>query len=168
MNNALRVLQDKYLRESSAGQHPRGLTGSVKDFVLAEMAAARQREDWEGQEAVVEFTRLLRDPMAKSEALNELLVMPNHEVHQQIAMEIQNLRDPSSVPFIRQVLETRFEFLQYTCSEQSVIAKWFSHALAEINSPESIDLIREFAHSNDQGIAAEMTYRLSQIGNRRR
>ncbi|WP_223572502.1 hypothetical protein [Xanthomonas citri] len=52
---------------------------------------------------------------------------------------------------------------EYTCSEPGVIAKWFSHALADIYTPESIAVIEEFAKCSDPEIAEEMTYRLRRI-----
>ena len=73
------------------------------------------------------------------------------------------LRSPSSIPYIRQVLAGGFLMLEYTCSEPGVIAKWFSHALADINTPEAISVIREFAGSSDPGVAEEMAYRLKRL-----
>lgn len=52
---------------------------------------------------------------------------------------------------------------EYTCSEPGVIAKWFSHALADIDTPESIAVIEESAKCSDPEIAEEMTYRLRRI-----
>ena len=54
--------------------------------------------------------------------------------------------------------------LEYTASDDDVIAKWFSHALADINTPEAIEVIREFSKSANPGIAEEMNYRLEKIG----
>ncbi len=53
--------------------------------------------------------------------------------------------------------------LEYTCSEPGVIAKWFSHALADINTPESIALIKEIATSGKPEVAEEMAYRLRRL-----
>lgn len=103
------------------------------------------------------------DQEAKADILNNLLLMPGHQLHQEITREIQRMRSPSSIPHIRQVLERRLDFLQYTNSEQSTIAKWFSHALASIGTPEAIQLIKEFAQCDDIGIAEEMNYRLRQL-----
>ncbi|MCC8505261.1 hypothetical protein ACE8C3_04020, partial [Xanthomonas euvesicatoria pv. euvesicatoria] len=88
---------------------------------------------------------------------------PGHELHQEITREIQLLRRPSSVTYIRQVLANGFQMFEYTCSEPGVIAKWFSHALADIDTPESIAVIEEFAKCSDPEIAEEMTYRLRRI-----
>lgn len=53
--------------------------------------------------------------------------------------------------------------LEYRCSENETITKWFSHALASIHTPEAIELINKFSHSDDPGVAKEMTYRLAKI-----
>lgn len=53
--------------------------------------------------------------------------------------------------------------IPHTNSEQGVIAKWFSHALASIGTPEAIELIKEFAKCDDAGIAEEMNYRLRRL-----
>ncbi|MBB3120119.1 hypothetical protein [Pseudoduganella violacea] len=51
----------------------------------------------------------------------------------------------------------------YTSSEPEVIAKWFSHALADIGTADAIALIRKFAGSPNAGVAKEMMYRLEKL-----
>lgn len=137
---------------------------AVSEFILAEMANAVESKDWFAQEFLINETCDILDREVKADTLNRLLVMPGHEHHQAVTWEIQQLGSPSSIPYIRQILDSKFETLQYTCSDQDVIAKWFSHALASINTPESIELIRVHAKSDDPGIAEEMRYRLMQLG----
>lgn len=134
------------------------------DKLMGEMAAAVACLDFEATEDVVTSARTVEPVSARAEFLNRLRLMTSHEVHQLVTREIQELRSPTSVPFIRQVLERGFAPFAYTCSEPGVIAKWFSHALADINTPESIALIREFADSADEGVADEMRYRLERLG----
>jgi len=123
--------------------------------------------DWESQAELFDMTCAIVDPSVRADTLNQLLVMRGHELHQEVTREIQLGRYPSSVPFIRQMLESRFAILDYHYSEQQVIAKWFSHALADINTPEAIQMIDEFSESEDPGIASEMKYRLSQLAAQR-
>ena len=99
----------------------------------------------------------------KADVLNGLLVMPGHELHQEVTMEIQRLKSLSSVPCIRSVLEGGFDFLAYTSSGDEVIAKWFSHALAKIGTREAIEVIKEFSVADNVGIAEEMSYRLGKL-----
>jgi HEAT repeat protein len=136
---------------------------TIKQKVLREMDAAIAEGNWQASCALLGLTRTIDDPETKADVLNSLLVMPGHKLHQEVAREIQELRSPSSVPYIRQVLSDGIHILEYTCSEPGVIAKWFSHALADINTPESIALIREFAGSSQSEVAEEMAYRLRRL-----
>ena|SRR5687767_4068905 len=136
---------------------------TVKDYVLGEMASAIQTRHWQAWYTLFEMTCRIVDPELKADILNHLLLMPGHQLHQQVTREIQWVASPSSIPYIRRVLERRLDFLQYTNSEQAVIATWFSHALASIGTPEALDLIDEFANCDDPGIAEEMNYRLQRL-----
>lgn len=98
-----------------------------------------------------------------TEILNELLLVKHHRSHQVITKRLQSIASPTSVPFIRKVLETNFDYLEYTCSEDEVIAKWFSWALYAIGTDEAINLIKEYTFSDNEGIKNEMIYRLNQI-----
>lgn len=51
----------------------------------------------------------------------------------------------------------------YTGSDDEVIAKWFSHALAEIGTAEAIEVIKEFCADDNAGIAEEMRYRVKKL-----
>lgn len=134
-----------------------------KQKVLREMEAAIANGDWQSTYQLMAFARSMSDPDERVEVFNSLLVMSGHELHQEVTREIQRLRSPSSVPYIRQMLEDGFRMLEYTCSEPGVIAKWFSHALGDINTPESIALIKEFAASGEPEVAEEMAYRLRRL-----
>lgn len=100
------------------------------------------------------------------ELLNDLLVYPGHHEHQQVAFELQTRADRSTTPFIRAVLDSGFEFLDYTASEDGVIAKWLSWVLAEIGTPEAIGVLREFSRSPNTQVAEQMTYRLRRLRER--
>ncbi len=136
---------------------------AVKDYVSQEMAAAIKADDWAASYALLEFVREIAAPLVRAEALNTLLVMPGHELHQEITRDIQGLRCPSSVPYIQQILEGDFQMFDYTGSEPEVIAKWFSHALADIGTTDAIAVIRKFAASPNAGVAKEMMYRLEKL-----
>jgi hypothetical protein len=92
---------------------------------------------------------------------NQMIINPYHCQHQALVKHLQDdLKYPSAVPYIRKALESNFDYLEYTNSEDGVIAKWFSHALHAIGTKEAIDLIKEFASSPNRGIRDEMRYRL--------
>ncbi|HLP19631.1 MAG TPA: hypothetical protein VK174_04990 [Chitinophagales bacterium] len=92
--------------------------------------------------------------------INDLLLFPHHHRHQEITRLIQQAQSASSIEFIRKALLTNFDYLQYTCSDDGPIAKWFSHALFDIGTEEAINVIREFAQSPNEEIRFEMNYRL--------
>lgn len=95
--------------------------------------------------------------------LNALLLTTNHCRHQEITKAIQECKDPSSVHYIRQVLNTDLKYLDYAGSDSDAISKWFSHALASIGTKEAIELMKEHANSADESIKKEMLYRLSKL-----
>ncbi len=167
MDTTLRNLLDEN-DHNATGQYPlAGLTNdTVKDFILAEMLVANARLDWEAWNTLLRMASAIVDPVVKADTLNALLVMPDHQMHQAVAMEIQELESASSVPYIRSVLAGGFGMLEYASSDSETLAKWFSHALARINTPEAIALMREYAQSSDAGIAREMNYRLETIRER--
>ena len=133
---------------------------TIKEKILGDMVAAIAEHDWRATYELLSLARAIEDPEQRADVFNNLLLMPGHELHQEVTREIQKLRSPSSIPYLRKVLASGFPMLEYTCAEPEVIAKWFSHALADINTPEAIAVIREFASSNEPGVAEEMAYRL--------
>lgn len=95
--------------------------------------------------------------------LNKLLITRYHHKHQEVARRLQELKNPSSIPYVRRALASGFDYLTYTCSETGAIAKWFSWILAEISTQEAIEVLEEYSHSSDEGIKNEMLYRLKRI-----
>lgn len=136
---------------------------AIKQEVLAAMAAGIANDDWDASYDALNRARSVADPEARADILNHLLVMPGHKLHQEVTRDIQDIRSASSVPYIRRVLADGFEMFEYTWSEPGVIAKWFSHALADIGTPEAISVIEEFARSSDREVSDEMAYRLRRL-----
>jgi hypothetical protein len=139
---------------------------TIGDYILNEMPIAISEGDWSAQHTLAAIASSVEATEERARILNQLLVMPGHSAHQEVTFEIQKTRSPSSVPFIRRMLESEFADLAYTCSEPQTIAKWFSHALAKIGTPEALAMIHEFSRSSNTGIAAEMTYRLDRLAGR--
>ncbi|NHZ34926.1 hypothetical protein [Massilia rubra] len=164
MDKSQRTLLDTIRANLSERHQLAGIDAdSLKNYILGEMQTdiASDEDNWMSLDGMI---GCIKDEHVKAYILNNLLIMPGHYHHQEITRKIQHLGHPSSIPCIRTMLENGFDTLQYTCSEDEVIAKWFSHALADIGTPASIALIREFASSPNEGIAAEMRYRLEQLG----
>ena len=134
------------------------------DFVVAEIEHAIKTKSVERLDAAINLMwwgiERFKNQTDYTDVLNRLLLIPYHHEHQYITKTLQGIKSPLSVPFIRQVLETDFSYLAYTCSESGVIAKWFSHALFDIGTAEAIEVMRDFSQSDDAGVRAEMLYRL--------
>jgi HEAT repeat protein len=131
--------------------------------LCAQLAHAVQQTDAAEVERLVD---LLDDSTQRAACLDVwhmLLLAPFHYSHQRVTMILQRLADPQSIPFLRQALATGFEYVAYTQSEDAVIAKWFSHALFAIGTPDAIQVLREFAQSDNPGIRTEMQYRLAKL-----
>lgn len=103
------------------------------------------------------------DLAAFTDLLNELLVDPNHHRHQAIAKTLQDIKSPSTIPFVEKALATHFDYLNYTCSDSDVITKWFSWLLFEISTPEAFALMKRYTDDPDEGIRKEMQYRLAKV-----
>jgi hypothetical protein len=136
------------------------------DFVASEMKKAISTSDPTNIRKTLNLIWYSGDIGRYIDILNELLINPSHREHQRIAKELQDKApSPSSVPFIRRVLESNFDYLEYSCSDSSTITKWFSWLLYSIRTPEAVALMKEFSNSSDEGIRNEMRYRLNKMDN---
>lgn len=121
------------------------------------------QSDTDMLEFVADLAFKIENQEIKVSVLNHLLLLDGHYQHQMITKELQDLAHPSSVASIAKVLEQGFKRFEYTASDDGVITKWFSHALADIGTEEAIALIRQHAQSDNEEIAQEMKYRLRRI-----
>jgi len=136
---------------------------NVADEIEIKVRKAIERENLEELNEVVSELLQSKNILNYVDLLNDLLLVPFHYQHQYIAKTIQDLKTPSSVPFIRKVLESKFERIPYTGSDSDSMAKWFSWALYCIGTKEAFEVIKEHANSEDEGIREEMRYRLSKL-----
>src|SRR5689334_10884339 len=103
---------------------------SNPEFVREEVRAAIQTRNPEEIQTAILLIWLSGDIPQHVELLNKLLINPDHQSHQRIAKTLQDVSpSPTTIPFIRKALESNFDYLDYTCSESDVIAKWFSWLL---------------------------------------
>ncbi|EHR8835434.1 hypothetical protein ABJ851_001066 [Shigella flexneri] len=131
----------------------------VRDVVLEAIVC----QDNERINTATEQLLSANNPRHYFDILNLLLVTSGHYHHQEVAMELQQIGDPSTIPYVRQVFAQGFDYLDYTCSDSGAIAKWFSHLLWRIGTPEALALIQEYSKHPDEGIRQEMQYRLRRI-----
>jgi HEAT repeat protein len=135
----------------------------AKDYVVREIQDSIKQGDTEELDIAISLIWLSGTDELFIDILNQLLINPNHRSHQFVTRTIQELQSPTSVPFIKQVLESNFSYLTYTCSDSDAIAKWFSWALYEIGTKDAIKLMKEYSKSPDEGIRKEMIYRLKKV-----
>jgi HEAT repeat protein len=148
-------------REEFLRQFPNDFNS--KDYVVNAIENAISKGDIDELDCTISLIWLCGKEKDFVDILNELLINPNHRRHQEITKSIQDIGNPSSVPFIKKVLQSNFDYLQYTCSDSDAIAKWFSWALYSIGTKEAIELMKEYSQSQDDGIRNEMIYRLKKV-----
>ena len=143
-------------------QYPKGILDNenhIRDEVKNAIATKNRLEI----EYAISLVFLSRMNEKLIDIYNELVLVKEHRNHQELVWKIQQLKDPSSVPFLQKALATGFDYLKYTCSDSDAIAKWFSHALFQIGTPEAIQVLKDFSLSEDEGISKEMKYRLAKV-----
>jgi len=133
------------------------------NYIKEEVSAAIRNGDNDTLQMTINLIWLSGDTSEFVDLLNELLINPNHQSHQQIAKTLQDIRSPTTIPFVKKALDTNFDYLEYTCSDSEIIAKWFSWLLFSIGTKDAIDLIKEYSNSNNEGIRKEMLYRLKKL-----
>ena len=137
---------------------------SDESYIATEVRNAIQTNDPDEINQSIHLMWLSNNVIAFKDLLNELLVNPNHTQHQYIAKALQDdVKSPSSIPFIEKALATHFDYLAYTCSDSGVIAKWFSWLLYEIGTPEAIAIMQRHGDDPDEGIGNEMKHRLAKV-----
>jgi hypothetical protein len=133
------------------------------EYIEKVVIDAIQIGDVENLEMVLKLIWVLDEFPERTQLLNMLLIAPNHISHQRIARELQTAKSPSTVPYVRQALAKGFDYLEYTCSESNAIAKWFSWILFAIGTEEAIQVMKDYSTASDEGIRAEMLYRLKNV-----
>lgn len=125
-----------------------------------------QQSDADMLEFVADLAFKIENQEIRVSVLNQLLLLDGHYQHQMITKELQNIAHPSSVAIVAKVLEQSFKRFEYTASADGAIAKWFSHALADIGTEEAMALLKLYAQSENEEIAQEMKYRLRRIADK--
>lgn len=85
---------------------------SVREVVQEAIAG----QDYERINTVTEQLLSANNPRLYLDVLNLLLVTSGHNHHQEVAMKLQQIGDPSTIPYVRQVFAHGFDYLDYTCS----------------------------------------------------
>ena len=140
------------------------LTNDI-DFIRTEIKSAIESGSPFRLNMTLQLIWFLPDITSLVDLFNQLLIIPGHTYHQEIAKRLQDKApSPTTVPYIRKVFESDFQYMAYTGSDSIAITSWFSHLLAAIGNEEAIHLKRELSHSTNEGVAEGMRHRLKRLG----
>ncbi|MBX9400395.1 hypothetical protein K4L06_03665 [Lysobacter sp. BMK333-48F3] len=134
------------------------------DHLIAEFQRAAAAGDSDRIDLLVDVA-LWPEVSPGLDALHRLLALPGHRRHQQIVRSLQLAADPDSLPFLRRAFDEDLQVMQDgSCSSFGAIAKWFSHAFADIGTPDAIAALRHYALSHPEPeVREEMRYRLDRL-----
>jgi len=95
--------------------------------------------------------------------LNQLLLEDWHTKYEEIIKEVQKQKNPNSIPFIKEAIQNKYEYLlSYDTGVRQFINQC-GYALNSINTKDSIDVIYELSKSSNFILKDEMLYRVSKI-----
>jgi len=134
------------------------------DYLIAEYERAVATGDEDRVELLIDVA-LWEESSPGLEALQRLVVSPGHGRHQELVRSLQLSAHASSVPFLCRAFDADLQLMHdRSCSSHGAIAKWFSHAFADIGTPEAIAALRHYARSHPQPeVREEMNYRLGKL-----
>jgi hypothetical protein len=132
-------------------------------YIVDQISEAIKSDNSYRLDLLMQLIWLCQDKSSLTPILNELLIYPHHYRHQEIARLLQKNKNPSTIPYVRKALDSGFNYLAYTGSNDRSIAKWFSWLLSDIGTSEAISVIKEYSRSQNEEIRQEMNYRLSKI-----
>lgn len=163
-------LKDIFIKLEEGAINRSDLVNLLPKPLLNEDLEIKKLADWiilSQDVAGVEFLLTLHYLIGKDSIFtgifNQLTLEEFHFSHQPIVFCLQKIKSPSSIPFLEKMLESQFDYLEYTGSDSDVITKWISHALANIGTPDALSIIKKYKNAEDVGISKEMTYRLARI-----
>lgn len=134
---------------------------------LAELGETLLRQqDAEGLDYWLFLLATLRQEADCIGGLHRFLLAPWHYSYEEIIHRLQVLRNPASIPFIRDAMQQRFAYLESTGTGTRQFINQCGHALRSIGTPEAIAVITELSRSADPILQDEMLYRLSKIEGR--
>lgn len=95
--------------------------------------------------------------------IHQLILEPWHSAYEELAHDLQSRKQPSSVPFLKEAMQKKYEYLESYGTGTRQFINQCGHALWSIGTEEAIATISALSQSDDPVIKDEMKYRLSQI-----
>ena len=107
---------------------------------------------------------LLEENHEFTDLLHQLILESWHTRYEEIIHSLQERKDPSSVPVIREAIQKKYEYLESYGTGTAQFISQCGHALKSIGTPEALEVIKDLAeHSNDPLVKAAMRYRWEKI-----
>ena len=101
-----------------------------------------------------------------TDLLNKLLLEPWHREYEQLAHLLQRRKRPESIPFLKEAMQNKYEYLESYETGTRQFINQCGHALKSIGTDAAIHVIKEVSKSDDPILKDEMLYRLSKIEGR--
>lgn len=98
--------------------------------------------------------------------IHKLILEPWHREYEVLAHDIQRRKRPESIPFLKQAIQNKYEYIESYGTGTRQLINQCGHALSSIGTEEAINAIRELSKSEDPIIKDEMLYRISRIEGR--
>ena len=98
--------------------------------------------------------------------IHQLLLAPWHTKYEALVHELQQRKQPESVPFIKEAMQKKFPYPESYETGTRQFINQCGHALWSIGTEAAIQAIRELSESQDPVLRDEMCYRLSRIEGR--
>ena len=98
--------------------------------------------------------------------IHQLIAEPWHRGYEEMAHYLQSCKRPESVPYLKNAMQKRYEYLESYGTGTRQFINQCGHALWSIGTEEAINSIRDLTVSDDPIIRDEMLYRISKIENR--
>jgi len=162
-------LIDKFVkREISKEEFVEGLPSNLKNNsnefrnFLLEIIKSKNPEDLQNALTIM---WLLRKEKEQNDILNELIIQNWHTRHEDIIHELQKQKNPKSIPYIKEAMQSKYDYLVSFGTGIRQFISQCGHALSSIGTKEAIKVIEDLSKSNDPIMRDEMLYRLSKINN---
>lgn len=126
--------------------------------IKAELLEAIDARDADALEHAVSAAFEVGLPSDLVDILADALLMPWHRRHQDLALALQTLRDPSSVAALFAAANAQYDYLGY--DESFGLARKCTWALADVGTSEAKERLRDLSRSTNTVIAAYAKKRL--------
>lgn len=167
MNVDLEKLIIKYrLREVSQDDFIKSLPKELfenSDYLKNVFLSIIEKKDSDRLQSALILLWTIGREKEQIDILNQLLLEDWHTKYEDIIHEIQKQKNPSSIPFIKKAIQSKYEYLSSYGTGVREFINQCGHALKNINTKDSINVIYDLSKSSNSVLKDEMLYRISKI-----